>query len=356
MHIKLILRLKFFRAMAEPGDLSYFGLSPKKSRAKESSKYFGVRFRPDLQKWVAEIRVAEWKSVDKKVWLGTFDSEEGAARAVDAARKLLKCKKKRGFNIPSAELDAYSEKIPSNLKLTNLLDDSMFKEVTLFVKKRAQEYASSFTSGQVFTSSDYQVQPDLSYFDVNLLQRIGDPLQEEVSCLASQSSALHGLELYNDQTCAVIAASYPCSCFSSLNNFSPPSCVSDGRCSSLDASNEAQENLLQAYEDACYRRGAGGSDWQNFGSYSSPNSNVESQHETDTTYDHVLLEEQGLGCSGNMRNAGHSSDFWDVIDECMFDNQVHWGRHHSAMDLTTGDEVSIDTQFTSANKSLTPQL
>lgn len=41
--------------------------SPKKSRGKESSKHFGVRFRPDLAKWVAEIRVAEWRTVDKKV-------------------------------------------------------------------------------------------------------------------------------------------------------------------------------------------------------------------------------------------------------------------------------------------------
>lgn len=119
--------------------------SPKKSRAKESSKHFGVRFRPDLQKWVAEIRVAEWKSVDKKVWLGTFDSEEGAARAVDAARKLLKCKKKRPANFPCDALAEYSENIPKNLDLTNLRDESMYKEVTLFVKRKAQEYAATFS-------------------------------------------------------------------------------------------------------------------------------------------------------------------------------------------------------------------
>lgn len=130
---------------AEMGDFTFqAGQSPKKSRGKETSKHFGVRFRPDLQKYVAEIRVAEWKTVDKKVWLGTFDSEEGAARAVDAARKLLKCKKKRPPNFPCESLTAYSEKIPSNLNLNNIREDSMFKEVTQFVKRKAQEYAASF--------------------------------------------------------------------------------------------------------------------------------------------------------------------------------------------------------------------
>jgi hypothetical protein len=149
----------------------------KKARAKESSKHFGVRFRPDLNKWVAEIRVAEWKTVDKKVWLGTFETEEGAARAVDAARKLLRCKKKRPANFPCIELEAYPEQIPPNLNLKNLGNDAMFKDVTLFVKRKVQEYAASFSppSKVSVSSSNLQVaetsvysQPELLHVDMSL--------------------------------------------------------------------------------------------------------------------------------------------------------------------------------------------
>ena len=148
----------------------------KKTRAKESSKHFGVRFRPDLNKFVAEIRVAEWKTVDKKVWLGTFETEEGAARAVDAARKLLRCKKKRPANFPCIELEAYPEQIPPNLNLKNLGNDAMFKDVTLFVKRKAQEYAASFSPPRHnYSSSNLQVpetsvysQPELLHEDMSL--------------------------------------------------------------------------------------------------------------------------------------------------------------------------------------------
>lgn len=169
------------------------GQSPKRCRANESSKHFGVRFRPDLQKWVAEIRVAEWKTVDKKVWLGTFDSEEGAARAVDAARTLLKCKKKRPPNFPCESLDAYSEKIPSNLNLNNLRDDSMFKEVTLFVKRKAQEYAASFcpnkTTGAISISTDEVLLA--KYSSLQLLPQ-GFVMQEDTVSMASYVGTSYG--------------------------------------------------------------------------------------------------------------------------------------------------------------------
>jgi EREBP-like factor len=112
------------------------------------SNYYGVRFRPDLCKWVAEIRVAEWKGVDKKFWLGTFDTEVAAARGVDLARKLVKCGKKHQFNLPCPELDVYSVEIPSHLDLTDIANVSMFKDVVLFIKKEARAYAASFEEAQ----------------------------------------------------------------------------------------------------------------------------------------------------------------------------------------------------------------
>ncbi|KAH8940308.1 hypothetical protein BDL97_15G082200 [Sphagnum fallax] len=119
----------------------------RRPRNKEcSSKYYGVRFRPDLSKWVAEIRVAEWKSVDKKVWLGTYISEEGAAHAVDAARKILRCNKKQKPNFSCKQLEAYAESLPPELSLKNISDNTIFKAITEFVKGKARQYASEFVS------------------------------------------------------------------------------------------------------------------------------------------------------------------------------------------------------------------
>lgn len=119
----------------------------RRPRNKEcSSKYYGVRFRPDLSKWVAEIRVAEWKSVDKKVWLGTYISEQEAAYAVDAARKILKCTKKKEPNFSCDRLEAYTESLPPELSLDNISDTTIFKAITEFVKCKAKQYASEITS------------------------------------------------------------------------------------------------------------------------------------------------------------------------------------------------------------------
>ncbi|KAG0581362.1 hypothetical protein KC19_4G245200 [Ceratodon purpureus] len=111
---------------------------------KGSSIHYGVRFRPDLRKWVTEIRVAEWKDVDKKVWLGTFDTEDGAARGVDLACKLLKCSKTRRVNLPCPELDLYDTEIPSHLDLTDIANEAMFKDVVSFIKNESQAYAARF--------------------------------------------------------------------------------------------------------------------------------------------------------------------------------------------------------------------
>ncbi|CAK9871543.1 unnamed protein product [Sphagnum jensenii] len=119
----------------------------RRPRNKEcSSKYYGVRFRPDLSKWVAEIRVAEGMPVDKKVWLGTYISEEGAAHAVDAARKILHCNKKKQPNFSCEQLEAYANSLPPEFFLKNISNNTIFKAITEFVKVTAKQYASEFVS------------------------------------------------------------------------------------------------------------------------------------------------------------------------------------------------------------------
>ncbi|CAN6696784.1 unnamed protein product [Malus baccata var. baccata] len=84
-----------------------------KERTKSKCKFVGVRQRPS-GKWVAEI-----KDTTKKIrmWLGTFETAEEAARAYDEAAYLL-----RGSNTRTN----FSTHVPSNsplsLKIRNLLN------------------------------------------------------------------------------------------------------------------------------------------------------------------------------------------------------------------------------------------
>jgi hypothetical protein len=59
----------------------------------ETKNYVGVRYREELQKYVTEIRPAR---STKKIWLGTYDTAEEAARAFDIGN--LCCKKNLPLN------------------------------------------------------------------------------------------------------------------------------------------------------------------------------------------------------------------------------------------------------------------
>eukprot|EP01018_Ginkgo_biloba_P007054 Gb_29359 [translate_table: standard] len=66
-------------------------ISSKNGGKRHNSKFLGVRQRPS-GRWVAEIKHASQKL---RLWLGTFDSAEDAARAYDDAARFLRGKNTR---------------------------------------------------------------------------------------------------------------------------------------------------------------------------------------------------------------------------------------------------------------------
>lgn len=89
-------------------------------RGSEEATYRGVRHRPELNKWVTEIRPTAQK---RKIWLGTYKTPEEAALAYDVG------------------IHYTGKKIPLNFpdSMPNLpeLPRGTWEEIAPFVKKQA---------------------------------------------------------------------------------------------------------------------------------------------------------------------------------------------------------------------------
>ncbi|KAK2986558.1 hypothetical protein RJ640_022436 [Escallonia rubra] len=89
------------------------GTFKERSKHTNKSKFVGVRQRPS-GKWVAEIKNTTQKI---RMWLGTFDTAEEAARAYDEAAFLL-----RGTNTRTNFLNHVPSNPALSLKIRNLLN------------------------------------------------------------------------------------------------------------------------------------------------------------------------------------------------------------------------------------------
>lgn len=87
----------------------------------------GVRHRPELNKWVTEIRPTSQK---RKIWLGTYETPEEAARAYDVG--IFYTKKKIPYNF---------EDSPQQLQLHPIPPELPWESFAALVKQRATSAA-----------------------------------------------------------------------------------------------------------------------------------------------------------------------------------------------------------------------
>ncbi|KAK6802335.1 hypothetical protein RDI58_000115 [Solanum bulbocastanum] len=124
--------------------------SPK---VQKQRKFVGVRQRPS-GKWVAEIKNTTQKI---RMWLGTFDSAEEAARAYDEAACLL-----RGSN---ARTNFHSHAPPINpavsMKIRNLINH---KKSLNKINSTSTISTSTTIHQEIALSNDDAYKPDLNFY------------------------------------------------------------------------------------------------------------------------------------------------------------------------------------------------
>lgn len=102
----------------------------------DTTSFRGVRHRPELNKWVTEIRPTSQK---RKIWLGTYETPEEAARAYDVG--IFYTKKKIPYNFEDSPLQLQLHPIPSELPWESFA--ALVKQRATSAAKRARVPSSS---------------------------------------------------------------------------------------------------------------------------------------------------------------------------------------------------------------------
>uniref|UniRef100_A0A7I4FSW4 AP2/ERF domain-containing protein n=2 Tax=Physcomitrium patens TaxID=3218 RepID=A0A7I4FSW4_PHYPA len=101
---------------------------PANPRAVPHEKYKGIRYRPELNRYISEIRPVQPRK--RKIWLGTYKTPEEAARAFDAG--IFYTKKQIDYNFEDSP--SILEPLPENLSE---------EEVHVQIQKKAKAAAAT---------------------------------------------------------------------------------------------------------------------------------------------------------------------------------------------------------------------
>ncbi|KAL5697731.1 hypothetical protein ACHQM5_028848 [Ranunculus cassubicifolius] len=136
-----------------------------KTREKTVGAYKGVRMRT-WGTWVSEIRRPRSK---ERIWLGSYDAPEKAARAYDAALYCLRGSKGK-YNFPDEERPTLTDNISSHLRST-----SEVKEVAAkFAFQKCMPAVSSSPSTSTSVSPPEVVDEPEKSFEIDFDSIFGD--------------------------------------------------------------------------------------------------------------------------------------------------------------------------------------
>lgn len=171
---KLVVKIVHPRSSIVPDDAEYM-------QNPETKNYRGVRYRVELNKYVTEIRPSR---STKKIWLGTYDTAEEAARAFDIGN--LCCKKNLPLNFPDS---------PSMLrKISSRLSPDEARNAIAKLAKEVARVVSINVSSDSETAKRKEVDRAAAEKAIELLQQKAEapePAEPEAVRSESELQAQH---------------------------------------------------------------------------------------------------------------------------------------------------------------------